>query len=443
MKKPDEIEHTIYKIREKRRNYETLRLHEYSRRKQGSNNKENERKLHYHSIPIDNLAAGVPPPRCSDGDTLIKMPQKLSFIDNPESVLSVVKKLSATARNKKTRKVILDYDGVDSLDLAAECLLGIVAMEVSKEHATKRKKVLFQGRYPKNATYKRMIKGIGVIKSLNIKHEFLPKEEENKLKIFSYANRSRRDEVGLDTADTNARVSAKFVDHINACLSENQRQLNVQAKMKLSEYTGEIIGNAEDHSGMHHWYIYGYLDKATTELTCEVVIINFGKSFAQTFEELPKNHYAYKQVEPYVLLHLAVNYFNPKWTKQDLLTLAALQGNISSKNDSDKSTRGQGTVELIEFFQKVYKECTNGNKNGAKMAIVSGNTRIFLDGTYEMKPDSKGRKRLALNASNDLTQKPNPSAITNMGNIFFPGTIIAISFPMAATQTESLDNKKS
>ena len=58
-----------------------------------------------------------------------------------------------------------------------------------------------------------------------------------------------------------------------------------------------------------------------------------------------------------------------------------------------------------------------------------------------MKADSKGRKRIALNADNSLYQKPNPSAITSLGNISFPGTIIAISFPMATTQTELLENK--
>ena len=239
------------------------RLHEFSKRKQVDNNQKNEGSSNYHSTTIDKLAAEVSPPRCSNGNTLITMPQNLSFIDNTEAVLSVVKKLSATARNKKTRKVILDYSNVNSLDLATECLLGIVAVEVTKEHAHKKKKLHFQGMYPNNASYKRLIKGIGIIKSLNIKHELLPAIEEEKLRIFKYANLNRRDEVGLDTADTNARISAKFVDHINACLSDNQRQLNVQAKMKLSEYTGEIIGNAEDHSGMYHWYIYGYITGAS------------------------------------------------------------------------------------------------------------------------------------------------------------------------------------
>jgi hypothetical protein len=192
---------------------------------------------------------------------------------------------------------------------------------------------------------------------------------------------------------------------------------------------------------MYHWYIYGYLDNATKEHTCEVVIINLGKSFAQTFEELPNDHYAIRQIAPYLFLHSKGNFFNQQWTRQDLLTLVALQGNISSKNESDATTRGQGSVELIEFFQTVHKECTNGNQCGAKMSIISGNTRIFLDGTYTMKADSKGRKRLALNANNDLYHKPNPSAISSMGKISFPGTIIAISFPMTTTQTESTENK--
>lgn len=434
MKKLNENEIVLFRIKERRWFRSNLREERKRRRLSIAGMGKS-----YHSVPLDMLAEGIRAPRCKNGDVLISMPSNLSLIANPEGVLKVVKALSASTRSKKTKNVILDYAAVENLDLAAECLLSIVAMEAKREDKNRRKKLNFKGRYPKSASYIRLIRGIGVIKSLEIKRERLSSEEERGLRVFRYANMKKADEVGLDTADTNSRVSAGFVEHINSCLADHMRQLTTQSKMQLSEYTGEIIGNAEDHSGMFHWYIFGYLDNSEDKHTCEVVILNFGKSIADTFEELPVSHFAFHQVAPYIQQHLKAKLFNPSWTKEDLYTLIALQGNVSCKNESSTSTRGQGTVELIEFFQKVHKECTNGGGEGAQMTIVSGGSRIFIDGQYEMKADEKGRKRIAFNANNDLAESPDPSAVGNIGGMTFPGTIIAISFPMKMDHTETLE----
>jgi hypothetical protein len=71
------------------------------------------------------------------------------------------------------------------------------------------------------------------------------------------------------------------------------------------------------------------------------------------------------------------------------------------------------------------------------MAILSGKTHILFDGTYQMAPDASGRNVIAFNAQNDLSSKPDPKYVRNLGGDGFPGTVISIRFPMKLTkQTE-------
>ena len=53
------------------------------------------------------------------------------------------------------------------------------------------------------------------------------------------------------------------------------------------EYTGEILNNAEDHSGSDDVVITGYLDNSNSTHLCEIAIFNFGKTIAETFREMP------------------------------------------------------------------------------------------------------------------------------------------------------------
>src|SRR5690606_32412424 len=152
-------------------------------------------------------------------------------------------------------------------------------------------------------------------------------------------------------------------EHLNKCLKKNGRALTDTAKEDLPDFIGEIITNAEDHSEQNRWYVCGYMDHDHQEDVgddleshhCEIVIYNFGRTIAETFTDLDQNSYAYQLVKPFVDHHSKSKLFSSNWSQEDLLTIASLQSHISSKQELD-STRGHGTIDLIEFFQQVSEE---------------------------------------------------------------------------------------
>jgi hypothetical protein len=185
-----------------------------------------------------------------------------------------------------------------------------------------------------------------------------------------------------------------------------------------------VLTNAQEHPGITDWTLIGYFDTKTQQF--EVAIINFGKTISETFLELARTSYTYRQVGGYVSRIRRLR-TGRKFSEQALVTVAALQGQISSKNKSTSDTRGQGSVEMVEFFQVVSE---NSDKNVPQMVMISGSTHITFDPKYKM-GEWRGRPyTIAFNASNTLDEPPDARAVNALKNVFFPGTIIAIRFPL-------------
>lgn len=374
----------------------------------------------------------------------INIPDKFSIISNPKETLKLIRSFPKTIRthHQKIKEINVDHFRMKEVDLAAESILDFLILDMENEEKKKKKKTKFGGHLPSDPKLRRYLRSVGIIKNLDVKHEMLSKEEESNLRIFRMKNKSTLQKVNPGTADFKERIVREFVDHINSCLNDHSLELTDSGRASLSQYTGEILGNAEEHSGLHGWTIAGYLDKDHESHMSEIAIFNFGKTIAETFKELPLYSYAYGIVKPYVDAHKKRSLFGVSWTENDLLTLVALQGHVSSKSTPERPDRGQGTVDLIEFFQNVHQECTKdaGQECQATMAMVSGNTHILFDGTYKMQDDSLGRKVIAFNQANDLNEPPDKAYVTNMGDVFFPGVIIGIRFPMASSQKKEVKN---
>jgi hypothetical protein len=227
-----------------------------------------------------------------------------------------------------------------------------------------------------------------------------------------------------------ALVLAQFADQIDACLETVGRRMTLPGRASLLAYTGELIDNIEQHGRSANWYISSYLDPDRAPPTCEVAIFNFGLTFADTFEALPEKSFPREQIQPYLDAHHRRGWFSPDWHTDDLITLIALQGGISSKARNSTDTRGQGTVDLINFFQDI---CEPQSLGEARMAMLSGATHLFFDGTYRMGPDSTGRQVLAFNQVNSLAEPPNTSHVRQLRDTRFPGTVVSIRFPLQHT----------
>lgn len=364
------------------------------------------------------------------------IPKNFSIIDNPYATLKKIREAATYSRvPTKIKGVSINHYTVTSIDLAAESIFDLTMMEMEKEIKSHNRKIQIKGSYPKDEYLQRFIRAVGIIKNLEVEHEFLTQDEEKDLKVFQMRNSRYYQKDNIDQADYKENTVTDFVDHINSCLIVNGRQLTQEARFRLADYTGEIISNAEDHTDMNDWSVVGYLDNNYEQHACEITIFNFGNTISSTLKDLPDDHYTKTIITPYIDLHESKGWFGESWDEDDLLTLMALQGDISQKNTNNEMDRGQGTVEMIEFFQKIHKECTKEDKSCARMAILSGKTHVLFDGTYSM-TSSESRKVIAFNKDNDLNQRPDKKYVTNLGDISFPGTIISIRFPLQDTQTQ-------
>lgn len=277
-----------------------------------------------------------------------------------------------------------------------------------------------------------------MIKDLDVTQELLSEEQKSKLNLFNKRSVGNLQKITSGSSAPSESAAKKFVDYINACLARINKGLTMDAIDLLSEYAGEVLANAEEHGGLGDWTIRGYYDPLHDEHNCEIAIFNFGKTIAETFIELPKDSYAFQVVQPYIELHNKNGLFSDKWTKETLLTLVALQGDISSKNVSITSDRGQGTVEMIQFFQKIHTECCESGYVKSKMAVLSGSTHILFDGSYQMLEDSYGRKIIAFNKENSLALPPDNNCVKGFNSILFPGTIISMKFILEETSLKAV-----
>lgn len=374
------------------------------------------------------------------------VPETFSIIESPETVIGTIGQFAKSIREQRPRNIYLEQNALKIYDLAANGLLDVVAVELEKETKQSRRKTRWRGGFPDDSNVKRFIKALGITKHLGLDDRYPVDDAIKPLRVFDRRNRHYYGGLRPEKADFKTKVVVDFADHINSCLGSNNLELTNEALHKLCSYTSEIIDNAEEHAGMLDWSIQGYLDTNTEVPFCEIAIFNFGETISESLSKLPKESYTWLQISPYLHQHKKKSLFGPSWSETDLLTVIALQGGVSRDNTSVESTRGNGTIDLIEFFQLVHKECMAGEhvSVGAKMAILSGSTHILFDGTYQLIEEIVGEKaikRITFNTENSLETLPDPKYVRRLKGIHFPGTIISIRFPMGKGSTVNRGEK--
>jgi hypothetical protein len=367
-------------------------------------------------------------------------PEVFSVMDDAQGTIAALRDLAAQIRSvPRIRSLYIDLHQVRKYDLGANALLDVLVEEVAVGARQTGHKIHWRGSYPADRELRRLVRALGVIRSLGVEQEYISPAEAANIEAFHDRAKHYVRAVRLNERDKKSRVTQRFADHINECLLRVRRELTPEARKKLCNYTSEILDNAEEHAQMHDWTIQGYLDTSAGEPICELVILNFGRTVAESFEALDPQGYTLQMVQPYLDAHQKKGFFSLGWKRDDLFTLISLQGGVSSKNLSDRDTRGNGTVDLIDFFQKVAAECpkSDGSKSRPRMTLVSGATAILFDGRYEMLSTGGGPGIIAFNTANDLLTPPDPDYVRHFSTGRFPGTILSIKFPLSPESTET------
>jgi hypothetical protein len=382
----------------------------------------------------------------------LQAPKVFSILKNPEEVLRTIGALAKADQEAVLEHIDLNFEKIEVQDLAAQALIAKLVDEIdTSARILRRYPIHWSGTYPKEQAHCRLVKATGVIKQLRVKHEYLAPDEESKLTLFVRHSRNYISKIKISDADEKSKASEKFADYINRCLASSRKRLTDNARHLLCSQIGELLGNAEEHAGLVDWTIKGYLDASISPPTCEIVIFNFGKSLAESFEDLPPNSYTMDQISPYLEKHSKGGLFNPKWRREDLLTVMALQQSVSSKNLSVHSHRGNGMTQLIEFFQRITEQLDSECKSDARMTIISGTTRVLFDGTYRMRVNETsllnvgGRRPeiIAFNDTNDLMEPPDPNHVMPLEKTMLPGTLISVQFTLPTSSMVSLNGSAS
>lgn len=367
----------------------------------------------------------------------VTIPETFSIIDEPELVIETINQFAAVkSSGGRPSQIYIDQSKMESYDLAASALLDLVAVELQNELSINNKGGYFRGRLPTNKDVARFVKAIGIIKHLGIKNHLPTFAEMQKLKVFDRRNRHYSKPISAKTSSRKERAAGGFVDHINDCLATNGKNLTRRGITQLSGCIGELLDNAEEHADFADWSMLGYLDLEQKHPKIEIAIFNFGRSIAQTFFDLPDDHFTWGAVKPYLDRHLGgVKSILNQHRKEDLITVMALQEYISSKNNDKTGQRGHGTIQLLRFFHGVHQLCT-GSPIGAEMALVSGGTFIRFDGTHTLTKGTDRAKVIAFNSENSLDYPPSKKYVRGLGKTRFPGTIISIRFPLTSAMVQ-------
>lgn len=365
----------------------------------------------------------------------VTIPKTFSIIDDPSTVIDTISQFSAVKKSgERPTQVFIDQSQMERYDLAASALLDLVAVELRKELKINNKSSRFRGRFPSHGPVARFIKAIGIVKHLGIRDQRPTCSEMQKLRVFDKRCRHYLPLISARASSLKERAASGFVEHLNSCLGANGKELTRDGVSQLSACLSELLDNAEEHANFTDWSLLGYLDMDDQQKKLEIAVFNFGRSIAETFTSLTPSHFARKAIEPYLQQHSSLVF--KKHTKEDLITVMALQEHISSKNEDSLSSRGHGTIELLRFFSKIHQDCSNSSL-GAEMALLSGNTFIRFDGTHLLSKSGKGdEKVIAFNKSNSLSDPPDQQYVRSLGKSYFPGTIISIRFPLTSAMVQ-------
>lgn len=366
----------------------------------------------------------------------INIPGTFSMLEAPEQAIQLIASFARTHQKKSISDVFVDFSKVKTQDLGAHALLDKLVDEIVLQASFQNTRVAWKGTFPQDPAQRRFIKAMGILRQLGITHRYLDYDDAKKVYLFERRCRHHLRQlkpVNPKDKSEQANAAERFADHVNRCLAREGRQLTLEGRSRLCNYVVEVIDNAENHAGIVDWTIQGYVDMAMEEPQCEIVIFNFGKSIAKTLDEMPDDSYTMLQIKKYLDLHGTSGWFSQTWRREDLLTLMALQGSVSRKNSSLDTTRGEGTADLIEFFQQMNDErCLEGLRK-ASMYIISGGTKVLFDPKYRISDDEKSSRTIAFNVDNDLNQPPDPSCVMPLNGCHLPGTMIGIKFQVQAS----------
>jgi hypothetical protein len=359
-------------------------------------------------------------------DGVFKIPNPFSLTENYDESFLFLKRLFHTLYTESASIIKLDFIDCERMDVDASVCMDILLHEFIsffKKRKVNSFKCNVQKIIPVNyekAAISKMLFSIGAYKTIKNLEISFPDIIPFPLIIGNNLSNGKTREIEV----------TKMVDYIVKCLAKMNRALNWEAENDLSKVIGEILINAAEHSGRKNHYAIGYFQETKNDSShlgiFNLTIFAFGNTIYQTFKSPEKSDLEIvKRMAELSNKYTARKLFLPRQFEEETLwTLYALQEGVTSIRDKK---RGNGSIHFIESFFRLKGDMERDNSSA--LTLISGNTRIIFDGTYNIVEKPRGKdgfvyKMMTFNDSGDIEDVPNKKFV-NFAENFFPGTMIS------------------
>ena len=393
---------------------EKIARHKAKKKSKKSKNKIKKIELTNSQYVLDKANFYKRPNICNREKSIIKIPSQFNLITNPVESLNTLKEINYAFVQSRSKEINFDYSECYDLGLDASVICDLLVSNGKKYRNDYGKKVKLSGNMPKGYSAGEMFCNSGLLRHL---------------KLFTGEDLlvERLDPFELEK-DVNVATN-KTINYYNKCLQRYHMELNEEGIDYMNSLVGEIIGNADEHSGEHgDWYVSGHFTQAVSNFEYgkgSLVFISIGNTISENLKYNTKSELITEKLEKHLKCHKSLFDFN--WNEESSLTVFGLQYKISSVKDDNNPDRGTGTIDFIDSFSKLGSKIEG---DVPKMAILSGRTHILFDGTYNLLEKNVGNsviKMIAFNKENNIKKKPDSRYVKVIKNRF-PGVIISTNF---------------
>ena len=368
---------------------------------------------------------------------VICIPENFSILSNPVPSYKVLKQLVEAIAFQNCDELCLDYQNCKSCDLATQVFLDSILKSFDKYIRLCKAADVTQyirickigGVHIHNASLQKMINSVGSPVELINRRMQYKDVEPFRLRLVDYRDVTKVKFEGQKEID-----ATDLIEYVEKCLSRFNKMLTQDARQALGTVLGETLANAEEHSTLHNRYLIGYMEETNNNQShyglLNVVIMNTGSTIYERFKYPDENENinmeCVSQMRSLSEKFTKKGFFDfSKFTEENLWTLYSLQGGVSIVPRVIRN-RGNGTIGFIKSFFNL--KGSSDVDNISRMTILSGNTRIDFDGTYQISESvgTDGRKKecMTFNKSNSLEEKPDSKYVYNTKH-YFPGTLIS------------------
>jgi hypothetical protein len=363
------------------------------------------------------------------------VPTKFSLIDYPKESYKFIQQILGALITQKYSNITIDYTKCERVDLGAQVILDIVQKEMisfykkcSVFKSTRPKVEKIGGKCEPNSDIQKLLYSVGSPAIHTDKTIKFPDIIPYKLCIHN------RDEGGnpVTIREQKDLDTTELVDYVLDCLKILNRKLTSDKLDDLSTVIGEILINAEEHSTTKNRFSIGYFQEKNGNGNhygvFRLVILNFGKTIYEKFKDPEcSNKEVVSKMKNISEQYTRKKYFIfREFEEETLWTLYALQDGVTSIAPERYIKRGNGSIQFIESFFNI-KGPMKKFDDISKMTILSGNTNITFDGSYNITKgmlDNDEYKYMTFNKSGNIEDKPDSDFVKYVDN-YFPGTIIS------------------